>query len=68
MAINLILFAIIIIQQSLHFIERRDMLNRFSSSTHTEKPSKKPPKHIPSAHEQVLKRWRSNIPNKAGED
>jgi hypothetical protein len=61
MIVNLILFAVIILQQSLHFIERRDMCNRLMSKDYTEYRSDKiPPRnHIPSAHEQTLKRWRS---------
>lgn len=64
---EIILVAIIILQEFIHFIERRDMYNRLMSKNLVDyKQSGKPPKsnHIPSAHERVLNRWR----NKAGEE
>ena len=66
MSVELILIAVIIIQALLHFIERRDMYNRLMSRDYTEYNQGKvpPPKHIPSAHTQTLKRWR----NKAGDE
>jgi hypothetical protein len=65
---ELILIAVIVIQAIIHFIERRDMLNHFSSSNHKDTKHKAPPKHIPSAHSKVLKRWKSTIPIKAGDE
>lgn len=52
--------AVIILQATLHFFERRDMYNRLMSKNLTEyKQGGKPPKkHIPSAHDRVLKDWR----------
>ena len=67
MILNIILIAVIVVQSILHFIERRDMSNRLMSKSYTEyKQSNEihsPKKHIPSAHERTLNRWR----NKAGE-
>ena len=58
-----ILIAVIILQNVLHFCERRDMYNRLMSKDFTEyvQGTLPPPpkKHIPSAHEQTLKKWRS---------
>ena len=66
--IEIILIAVIIIQSVIHFIERRDMYNRLMSKSLTEykQCDKAPPpkKHIPSAHEQTLRKWR----NKAGDE
>lgn len=65
--IEIILFAVIIIQSVIHFIERRDMYNRLMSKSLTEYKQSDhapPPKHIPSAHEQTLRKWR----NKAGDE
>lgn len=61
-----ILLAVIIIQSIIHFIERRDMYNRLMSKSLSEykQSDKMPPKHIPSAHELTLKKWR----NKAGDE
>lgn len=61
-----ILLAVIITQSIIHFIERRDMYNRLMSKSLSEykQSDKKPPKHIPSAHELTLKKWR----NKAGDE
>ena len=66
---DILLIALIInnlIQVIFHFIERRDMYNRLMSKSLTEykQSDKTPPKHIPSAHEQTLKKWR----NKAGDE
>ena len=63
---ELILVAIIIIQSILHFIERRDMYSRLMSKNLSDykQADKKPPKHIPSAHELTLRKWR----NKAGDE
>jgi hypothetical protein len=63
--LEIILIAVIILQASLHFFERRDMYNRLMSKNLTEyKQSGTPPVHIPSAHERVLNKWR----NKAGDE
>lgn len=63
MIINIILIAVIAIQTITHFIERRDMYNRLMSKSFSEynKGKVPPPKHIPSAHEQTLKKWRSKV-------
>lgn len=63
---EIILCAVIIIQSIIHFIERRDMYNRLMSKSLSEykQSDKLPPKHIPSAHELTLKKWR----NKAGDE
>ena len=59
-----LLIAVIILQSVIHFLERRDMCNRLMSKNLTEyKQAGSPPKHIPSAHSQVLSNWRK----KAGE-
>lgn len=62
---KLILVLIILIQDIIHYIERRDMNNRLMSKNLTEykQGGTPPPKHIPSAHERTLNRWR----NKAGD-
>lgn len=64
--IEIILIAVIITQSVIHFVERRDMYNRLMSKSLTEykQSDKTPPKHIPSAHEQTLRKWR----NKAGDE
>ncbi len=65
--LEIILIAVIIIQGISHFIERRDMYNRLMAKDLAEyNQSKKtpPPKHIPSAHERVLNRWK----NRAGDE
>jgi hypothetical protein len=64
--LEIILIAVIILQSIIHFFERRDMLNRLMSKSLTEyrQDDKNPPKHIPSAHERVLNKWR----NKAGDE
>ena len=61
--IDIILIAVIILQSFLHFCERRDMYNRLMSKDLTEykQSDKLPPKHIPSAHELTLKRWRNKV-------
>lgn len=63
---EIILIAIIVLQSLLHYCERRDLYNRLMSKDFTEynQTQKPPPKHIPSAHDRILKRWR----NKAGDD
>lgn len=54
-----------IIQATLHFVERRDMLNRIMSNSFTEyKQSGSPPKQVPSAHDRVLKNWRNKVGDK----
>jgi hypothetical protein len=68
MIVVIFLIAALITQSVLHYFDRRDMLNRFSSSNHTpKKDNDTPPQHIPSAHEQTLKRWRNAKPKKAGD-
>ena len=64
--LEIILCVVIVIQTVIHFIERRDMYNRLMSKSYTEykQSDKKPPKHIPSAHERTLQKWR----NKAGDE
>ena len=49
-----------IIQAILHYCERRDMYNRLMSKSLTEykQGGSKPPKHIPSAHDRILNKWR----------
>ena len=63
--INILLIALVItniIQAIIHCVERRDMLNRLMSKSLTEyKQSGEPPKHIPSAHDRILKRWRNKV-------
>lgn len=61
-----ILFAVIVLQTVIHFFERRDMYNRLMSKNYSEyvHTDKTPPKHIPSAHEKTLQKWR----NKAGDE
>ena len=63
---EIILVVVIIIQSILHFIERWDMSNRLMSKNLSDykQSDKKPPKHIPSAHELTLRKWR----NKAGDE
>lgn len=63
---DILLIAVIILQSLLHYRERRDLYNRLMSKDLTEYNQSKqpPPKHFPSAHERVLKRWR----NKAGDE
>lgn len=58
---EIVLGVVIIIQSIFHLVERRDMYNRLMSRNLTEyKQSDKPPfQHIPSAHDRILKRWRS---------
>ena len=63
----ILLIAVIILQNILHSFERRDMYNRLMSKDLTEYKNSgntTPKKHIPSAHDRVLARWR----NKAGDE
>lgn len=57
---EIILIAVIVLQDILHRVERRDMLNRIMSKSLTEynQNGSPPPKHTPSAHDRVLKNWR----------
>ena len=66
MLLYVLLIAVIVIQAITHFFERRDMYNRLMSRDLSDykQSGTKPPKHIPSAHELTLKRWR----NKAGDE
>ena len=56
----IVLILLNVTQAILHYFERRDMLNRIMSKTFTEYKSVKnsPPKHIPSAHDRVLNKWK----------
>ena len=65
MIVSLILCAVIVIQSILHFIERRDMYNRLMSKDYADYNRPKTPlqPHIPSAHSQVIRRWK----NKGGD-
>jgi hypothetical protein len=64
---DILLIALIlanIIQAIIHYVERRDMLNRIMSKDLVEyKQSGNPPKQVPSAHDRTLSRWR----NKGGD-
>ena len=62
---DIILIAVIILQSILHYCERRDMYNRLMSRNLSDyKQGTIPPKHIPSAHDRTLNKWR----NKVGEE
>lgn len=63
---DIILVAVILTQSLLHYAERRDMYDRLMSKNLTDyKQGNNPPsKHIPSAHDRILKKWR----NKAGDE
>lgn len=72
MLLNLILIAIILIQTIIHYIERRNVLNKLVSlnddenapnsfvlSSIKDKYRHTQKKHIPSAHERVLNKWKN---------
>ena len=75
MVLNLILIAIILIQIIFHYIERRSVLNKFVSLINCNDDENAPnsfvlssikdkyrhthTKHIPSAHERVLNKWKN---------
>ena len=63
MILNYILSAIIVIQAIIHYVERRDMLNRLMSKSLTEyrQDVKNPPIAVPSAHSITLNRWRNKV-------
>lgn len=63
---DIFLIAVILLQSIFHFCERRDMYNRLMSRNLTEykQSDKLPPKHIPSAHDRTLNRWRSKVGDK----
>ena len=65
---DILLIALImanIVQSILHFVERRDMLNRIMSRDLTDyKQSGNPPKQVPSAHDRTLSRWRNKVGEK----
>ena len=65
---DILLIAMILVnvtQAIIHYVERRDMLNRIMSRTLSEyKQGGVPPKHTPSAHDRILSKWR----NKAGDE
>ncbi len=58
--LEIILIAVIVLQDIMHRVERRDMYNRLMSKSLTEykQSGSPPPKHTPSAHDRVLKDWR----------
>ena len=63
---SILLIALVLLnitQLILHSVERRDMLNRLMSKDLIEyKQGTNPPfKHIPSAHDRVLNRWRNKV-------
>ena len=61
MMLYIILVAVVALQSIIHFIERRDMMNRLMSKSFTEYKNADnipPYKNIPSAHSKVLNRWR----------
>lgn len=59
---DIILIAIILLQSILHYCERRDLYNRLMSKSLSEyKQSGTPPKHIPSAHDRILNKWRNKV-------
>lgn len=63
--LDIILIAVIITQEIIHFIERRDMYNRLMSKPLSEyKQSGNHPKHIPSAHNRILNNWRKKAGDK----
>lgn len=63
MILNIILTAIILAQAIIHYVERRDMLNRLMSKSLSEykQGTTKPPQAVPSAHSRVLNKWRSKV-------
>lgn len=52
-----VLAALIIIQTLLHYKERSELIDRIDGKKPDTKG--KPPKYIQSAHEAVLKKWRT---------
>ena len=58
--LEILLIAVIVLQDIMHRVERRDMYNRLMSKSLSEykHSGSPPPKHIPSAHDRVLKDWR----------
>ena len=60
------LFLVIVVQNIIHHIERRDMYNRLMSKDLKEyKQSSTPPtNNIPSAHDRVLKNWKKKVGDK----
>ena len=64
--LEIILISVIIGQAILHYCERRDMYNRLMSKDYSDyrHNSTTPPnniKHIPSAHDRVLNKWRNKV-------
>ena len=61
--LEIILCAVIVLLSVMHHVERRDMYNRLMSKSLTEykQGGTPPPKHIPSAHDRVLNRWRNKV-------
>ena len=64
--LEIILISVIILQTIFFYLERRDMLNRLMSKDLIDyrQGGNPPPKHIPSAHDRTLQKWR----NKAGDE
>lgn len=62
--LNWVLVAFLILQEIWHRTERKDLYNRLMSKNLTEYKGEKA-SYTPSAHEKVLKRWRSK--RKGGE-
>lgn len=62
---NILLISLVllnIIQAIIHCAERRDMLNRLTcKSSNHDKKGDTPPRHIPSAHDRTLNKWRNKV-------
>lgn len=58
---EIVLFTVIIVQAVMHYIERRDLYSRLMSKNLSEykSGSTSHQKHVSSAHDKVLERWRS---------
>lgn len=57
MMIIYILCGVIILQNIIHYFERRDLYNRLMSKNLSEYKGEKPVS-VMTAHERILKRWR----------
>ena len=61
MIVEIILIGVILAQQILHYIERRELQDRIMSRSLQEyKRSDDKPTSAKSAHERVLKKWRGS--------
>lgn len=62
-AISILLCVVIIGQNIIHYIERRDLYNRLMSKNLTEyrQDNKTPTTPIQSAHSRTLKKWRNRV-------